>query len=764
MGDVKTLTGERPRETLTAEAMRKLEADAIAAGHVTGRFMMDRAGDGVVTAIGAHWPDLDAAARRAVVLCGPGNNGGDGYVVARLLAGRGWTVAVHALGDPARLPPDAKANRDLWAAIGEVRAPLLVLHGDRDEIVPFAQGRHLAEAAGAARRRETEEVRAVVDTVETVPGRPETLIAGVEAGATSIIADGDEARLAGAIRRELGHVQAHRDATESLNRLAEIEDRYTLLLDSSSEAIAYLHEGLHVYANGSYLEMFGYPDLENLEGLSILDLLTSPDNQVDLKAVLRALAHDEIPEDSLSLTAHGHDGDTFDVTVTFSPARYNGENCTQMLVREKSVEMDPEMELELQKLRTTDSVTGLLNRKSFIEAARGEMDSVSEDEVMAVLFVELVDYDSLLNKVGLGAADQLMLQSSQVLGHLVEEADTLSRVRDHTLGLLVRRPDRESVERLSKTILETYSGHILEVRDKSLTVSAGVGVSYLGRRTTDAEELLSQADSALAEAMRAGGNCFVRYRPRAAGGEGEEGDTQWAERIRHALDNDEFVLVEQPIIDMDVDEAQFFEVEVRMRPEESEEVYLPDAYMPAATRTGLATALDRDLVERLIRRLAENPERAWMLPVSAASIADDEFVAWLQDGMEQGRLPAKQVILQLHGAEIQENLLGVQRFIQRFVARGARFALSDIGEDSGLEQLLKHLDVDFVELRNETVENLSSSEERREALRDIATAVRNHNIKVIAPRVANANDLATIWQYGITLVQGDFIEEEAAAG
>lgn len=597
------------------------------------------------------------------------------------------------------------------------------------------------------------------------PDQSDQLVAAVEAGATSVLPDGDETRLAAAIRRELGHVQAYQDATSSLHRLAEIEDRYTLLLDSSSEAIAYLHEGLHVYANGAYLEMFGYPDLENLEGLSILDLLTSPDHQVDLKAVLRALAHDEIPDDSLPLTAHGHDGDTFEVTVAFSPARYNGENCIQMLVREQLAEMDPEMQQELQKLRTTDAVTGLLNRQSFIEALRQAMQaSESADDVLAVMFLELVEYDALLNKVGLGAADQLMLQNSVVLGHLVDETDTLSRVRDHTLGLLVRRPGREEVERLAKTILETYSGHILEVRDKSLTVSAGVGLTYLGQRTQDAEELLAQTDSALSEAMRAGGNCFVRYRPRAASSEGEEADSQWAERIRHALDNDEFVLVEQPILDMEADEPVFYEVEVRMRPEDSEEVYLPDVYMPAAARTGLATALDRDLTERLMRRLAENPERTWMLPVSAASIVDEGFTTWLQDLMEAGKLPAKQVILQLRESDIQESLLGVQRFIQRFVARGARFALADIDAGSALEQLVKHLDVDYIELHAETTEGLSSNEERREALREIAATVRDRNIKVIAPRVANANDLATIWQYGITLVQGDFVEEEAAAG
>jgi hydroxyethylthiazole kinase-like uncharacterized protein yjeF len=57
-----------------------------------------------------------------VVLCGPGNNGGDGFVVARLLKEWGWEVEVFLYGDPERLPPDARANYERWRGMGEVKA------------------------------------------------------------------------------------------------------------------------------------------------------------------------------------------------------------------------------------------------------------------------------------------------------------------------------------------------------------------------------------------------------------------------------------------------------------------------------------------------------------------------------------------------------------------------------------------------------------------------------------------------------------------
>lgn len=107
-------------DLLTAAQMRSLEQAAIGSGAVSGLELMERAGQGVVDAVFARWPALSATAHAAVVLCGPGNNGGDGFVVARLLRDRGWTVRVYLLGTPEKLPPDARANHDRWAATDPV--------------------------------------------------------------------------------------------------------------------------------------------------------------------------------------------------------------------------------------------------------------------------------------------------------------------------------------------------------------------------------------------------------------------------------------------------------------------------------------------------------------------------------------------------------------------------------------------------------------------------------------------------------------------
>ena len=107
-------------ELLTSAQMRAIELAEIESGSVTGLQLMERAGRGAVDTALAKWTELAHGAHRALILCGPGNNGGDGFVIARRLTDLGWSVDVFLYGDAAKLPPDAKANHDLWLSMGAV--------------------------------------------------------------------------------------------------------------------------------------------------------------------------------------------------------------------------------------------------------------------------------------------------------------------------------------------------------------------------------------------------------------------------------------------------------------------------------------------------------------------------------------------------------------------------------------------------------------------------------------------------------------------
>nr|WP_281280736.1 NAD(P)H-hydrate dehydratase [Rhodobacter xinxiangensis] len=102
--------------------MKGMEEHAFAAGMTTAGQMMEDAGQAVVDAILSQWPDLRDDPPRTLVLCGPGNNGGDGYVIARLLLDLGWPVEVFAYADSRT--DEAQAMRRRWEARDPVASQL----------------------------------------------------------------------------------------------------------------------------------------------------------------------------------------------------------------------------------------------------------------------------------------------------------------------------------------------------------------------------------------------------------------------------------------------------------------------------------------------------------------------------------------------------------------------------------------------------------------------------------------------------------------
>lgn len=144
--------------------MARADAAAVAAG-TSGLTLMERAGTAVADAVCARF-----ARQPALVLCGPGNNGGDGYVAARVLKARGWPVEVRALGDP--VTQDARAASNRWDGATKPLNGALEPGVWIDALFGAGLSRPLdgSAAAAALRMAETPERVVAVDVPSGVPG------------------------------------------------------------------------------------------------------------------------------------------------------------------------------------------------------------------------------------------------------------------------------------------------------------------------------------------------------------------------------------------------------------------------------------------------------------------------------------------------------------------------------------------------------------------------------------------------------------------
>lgn len=162
--------------------MYAADREAVAAG-VHSLDLMEAAGAAVVRVIEARWPRCPIA-----VLCGPGNNGGDGFVIARLLAENGWTVRVALLGAAAALNGDAAINARRWQSQGAILALTVDVLDGAGLVVDALFGAGLKRALDGAARDVVAEInrRALPCVAVDVPS-------GVDGDSGCVLGEGDGA-------------------------------------------------------------------------------------------------------------------------------------------------------------------------------------------------------------------------------------------------------------------------------------------------------------------------------------------------------------------------------------------------------------------------------------------------------------------------------------------------------------------------------------------------------------------------------------------
>ncbi|MCZ6710985.1 MAG: response regulator, partial [Gammaproteobacteria bacterium] len=158
-----------------------------------------------------------------------------------------------------------------------------------------------------------------------------TVTRGMQLGAVDVVSKSDPERLVLVVKRELEHVCQSNRLIQTRRALSEAEQRCQLLLQSSKAAIAYVHEGMHIYANDGYLNLFGFEDADELLGLPLMDLMDA-DSASALKLVLKVFRQDE-EECVLNFSGQSIKGDSVSGNMTLAAAEYEGEHCIQVTMR-----------------------------------------------------------------------------------------------------------------------------------------------------------------------------------------------------------------------------------------------------------------------------------------------------------------------------------------------------------------------------------------------------------------------------------------------
>lgn len=560
-------------------------------------------------------------------------------------------------------------------------------------------------------------------------------------------------QLMGVVKQHMSGGKTAREYNDLSHKLEELQHRYDLILDSARDSIAYIHEGLHIYANHAYLDLLQLNNPEDIEGLSFLDLMTA-DPGVNLKKLLRDMNQDIFPEEALVVTLTTPAGKSLKTELIFSPSRFNGEQCIQMVVRKQDANLA--LQEELERLRKTDPLTQMINRQTFAKELSSLIEEDRKDDSKyAVLYIEADGINDLHEDLGMEGIDTFIMDLANVIGACIESTDIPARFSEHGFVVLARRDKNSNLQDTCDRILENYSNHIIDLDERTMSASCSIGMTTIGSLTRDTQEVIAQAKTAFRQASQTG-NTMVRFKPALTTVNSGEADRDWVERIHYALNNHDFYTVQQSIVDLEGENEGLFENSTFMREEGGDTP--ASEFMLAAERNSLGSTIDRRVLPQLMVAIAGTGDKH-IITLSMNSVLDFSFPNWFQRMLKETEVEGSQLILQISAIAAELNLMPTRRLVEELKRLGCGVVLTEFNNELRTVQLLEHLPVDMVKLSTGLAQGLASNVPNQEVIKAVVRAIEPYDIKIIADEVRDATDLAVLWQCGVKLVTGDFLNE-----
>ena len=587
---------------------------------------------------------------------------------------------------------------------------------------------------------------------------PESITAGLRLGALDVALDDDDERLTMIIERELSNLYHRRERRRAEKEVSEIDRRNQLLLASSTAAIGYVHEGMHIYTNSTYSKMFGYEDPDDFAGIPIIDLISSSD-QGKFKAFLKS--YDKNESESEEFICVTSEDKQITASLSLSPATYDGESCTQVIFKVSS-DADTAYEERIKELSSQDLLTGLPNRASLIEQLDTAVDkSSNQGQASILMYISIDNFAKLRTEAGISNADLVLADLANLLAELTAEEHLIARFGDDVFALLYNSGDKEAAAQMAENLRGQVEERMSDVAGKSYQSTTSIGLALVSESSSSAEDVISRAYQACTS-MESGNG--VNFYQAAEVKMGEAGVSLTSENIKDmiktAIENNAFKLMFQPIISLHGDDDEQFEVLLRLVDDDDNEL-LPGQFLGPAEDAGLLEKLDRWVILQSIKMLSEHrstgSKAKLFINLTHKSMSDETFLPWMSVALKAAKLPSDAVILQIHESDATAYIKQAASFTKGMSALHCKTSINHFGCSLNPMNLLKHLTPDFVKLDDSFAQEIDQSEEKLAELKKMVTSLQETGVLTAISGIEDPMILSTLWQAGITLIQGYYL-------
>ena len=446
--------------------------------------------------------------------------------------------------------------------------------------------------------------------------------------------------------------------------------------------------------------------------------------------------------------------------VKFEPAEHR-EISDIVEALETTASALSDRDAELLELANHDSLTGLFNRRRFVEEFKAEIDEVLQSgHTSALFFIDLDQFKYVNDACGHHAGDRLIRKVADELRRSVRHDDIVSRFGGDEFAILMHQIDVDAARAAAEAILDNMRRMAHIEGDHVFHVHCSIGVAMLTGDHLDPDDLINQADIACREAKLAGRNRLHVYEHSEETVQRISTDVGWMNRLRQALDENEFELRFQPINRIDTGATTHHEVLIRLKSDDGKLV-LPDAFLPAAVRFGLMSEIDcwmiRSAAEAYAKHSCREKQMKLAINLSANAFENEDLTTFVDEIFQEHNVRPSDIILEITESLAVRRPLHVEQKIAELRKLGCQFALDDFGTGYSSFSYLQKLHFDYIKIDGAFVHDLLENPVDQKMIKLIAEIGREAGMQTIAEYVQNAESLLRLGELGVDMAQGHFV-------
>jgi diguanylate cyclase (GGDEF)-like protein len=402
-----------------------------------------------------------------------------------------------------------------------------------------------------------------------------------------------------------------------------------------------------------------------------------------------------------------------------------------------------------------DTLTGLPNRLHLVDRLnKSVLDAINTP--FALMFLDLDHFKDINDSLGHTVGDDVLREVAQRLRSILRQADVIARLGGDEFTILLSGTDDASVvsDIAQKVLIELRKP--MQINERSLTISASIGISSSPKDGQSAEELLRNADAAMYRAKKGGRNTFRHYSAdmteRAMNRISMEND------LYTALENGELYVAYQPQVDMRSGQLIGAEALMRWKHPERGDVS-PEEFIPLAEETGTIIELGRWVLEEVCmtqKRLARQGFEGirFAVNVSAAQLLDDQFIDLVRDIIGSGGCDANSLELEITESVLVQKPDRAAAVMKMLRDLNVAVAVDDFGTGYSSLAYLKQYPVSRLKIDASFVRDIATDPNDRAIARTVIALGRALDLEVIAEGVETVEQQSILIEDGCHEGQG----------